>query len=149
MSRNGCRYKKLTYRVTIEVLDEAPLVDVRNYVKNAIISWGGCLHKDDPLFSGNIGCVSVARVRNGLEIYQGSSSDKVSVLCHKTVVMDDGDIAFCNGKTYTAERFGHSLLATNEQGVHGHVIKDMANLKEWFDKHFEVLPTPYADTKPV
>lgn len=51
----------LSFVVTLTVPYVATVYQVRDYIADAVSSWGGGYHKDDPLFSGRVRNVKVKR----------------------------------------------------------------------------------------
>ncbi len=45
--------KKFVLKVTLKVPDEVTYGEIREYVEDAVSSWGGQYHRSDPLFSAN------------------------------------------------------------------------------------------------
>lgn len=51
--------KQITVVVTAEVQNEVTIADFKEYVEDAVSTWGGQFHPDDPLFITNIDKVKV------------------------------------------------------------------------------------------
>lgn len=69
------RHRTFEYTVSITLIDPQSLTsnDVREYVRDALGSWGGQYRPDDPLFPTNISRVAVSytRVQN-----RGNTNEK-------------------------------------------------------------------------
>jgi hypothetical protein len=53
--------KKMEFKVTLTVVDDARFADAKDYILEAAETWGGQRHPDDPFFNMH-GRVKVARI---------------------------------------------------------------------------------------
>ena len=51
--------REMTFSVKLRVPDEATVAEVREYIRDAVETWGGQRHPDDVLFPSNIRKVSI------------------------------------------------------------------------------------------
>lgn len=63
---------------------------------------------------------------------------KDKIVCIKSVVMDDGDVAFKKGETYQADTDRYYIIAVNEQGEE-HYLGNVRSDDKFYYSHFKKL----------